>query len=109
MYRLNVIWNRLRSCAKSDFITRSLSSLSFYILHCIVHNGKDRFRYSESGHTREADKQKQTFPRTDDVVVSYISGLVEDEDEEMDDIVEMTRGMLQAGPSNSDSKPLDDL
>ena len=33
----------------------------------------------------------------------------EDEDEEMDDIVEMTRGMLQAGPSNSDSKPLDDL
>jgi ATP-binding cassette subfamily F protein 3 len=53
--------------------------------------------------------QKQTFPRTDDVVVSYISGLVEDEDEEMDDIVEMTRGMLQAGPSNSDSKPLDDL
>lgn len=56
-----------------------------------------------------ADEQKQTFPRTDDVVVSYISGLVEDEDEEMDDIVEMTRGMLQAGPSNSDSKPLDDL
>jgi ATP-binding cassette subfamily F protein 3 len=56
-----------------------------------------------------ADQQKQTFPRTDDVVISYISGLVEDEDEEMDDIVEMTRGMLQAGPSNSDSKPLDDL
>lgn len=43
------------------------------------------------------------------MVVSYISGLVEDEDEEIDDIIEMTRGMLQAGPSSRDTKPLDDL
>jgi ATP-binding cassette subfamily F protein 3 len=43
------------------------------------------------------------------VVVSYISGLVDDEDEEVDDIVEMTRGMLQLGPSNSDNQNLDEL
>jgi ATP-binding cassette subfamily F protein 3 len=43
------------------------------------------------------------------VVVSYIAGLVEDEDEEVDDIVDMTRGMLQGGPSTSDSKALDSL
>lgn len=43
------------------------------------------------------------------MVVSYISGLVDDEDEEVDDIVEMTRGMLQGGPSNADSNALDDL
>ena len=53
--------------------------------------------------------QRKTFPRTDDVVVSYIAGLVDDEDEEVDDIVEMTRGMLQAGPSKSDNQSLDDL
>ena len=53
--------------------------------------------------------QRRSFPRTDDVVVSYIAGLVEDEDEEMDDIVDMTRGMLQGGPSTSDSKALDGL
>ncbi|KAL7419557.1 hypothetical protein Q5752_005468 [Cryptotrichosporon argae] len=52
---------------------------------------------------------RRTFPRTDDVVVSYISGLVDDEDEEVDDIVEMTRGMLQGGPSSSDNKLLDDF
>jgi ATP-binding cassette subfamily F protein 3 len=34
---------------------------------------------------------------------------VDDEDEEVDDIVEMTRGMLQGGPSKSDSKSLDDF
>jgi ATP-binding cassette subfamily F protein 3 len=43
------------------------------------------------------------------VVVSYIAGLVDDEDEEVDDIVDMTRGMLEGGPSSSDSKVLDDL
>lgn len=53
--------------------------------------------------------QRRTFPRTDDVVVSYISGLVEDEDEEVDDIVEMTRGMLQSGPSSSQNKDLEGL
>lgn len=53
--------------------------------------------------------KRRSFPRTDDVVVSYIAGLVEDEDEEVDDIVDMTRGMLQSGPSTSDSKALDNL
>jgi ATP-binding cassette subfamily F protein 3 len=43
------------------------------------------------------------------VVVDYISGLVDDEDEEVDDIVEMTRGMLQVGPSSSNNKALDGL
>jgi ATP-binding cassette subfamily F protein 3 len=43
------------------------------------------------------------------VVVSYISGLVDDADEEMDDIVDATRGMLQGGPSSSDNKELDEL
>lgn len=43
------------------------------------------------------------------MVVSYIAGLADDEDEEVDDIVEMTRGMLQAGPSSSDNKALDDF
>lgn len=55
------------------------------------------------------DPQRRSFPRTDDLVVSYIAGLVDDEDEEVDDIVDMTRGMLQSGPSSSDSKALDDL
>jgi ATP-binding cassette subfamily F protein 3 len=56
-----------------------------------------------------ADKQRQSFPRTDEVVVSYIAGLVEDEDEEVDDIVDMTKGMLASGPSSSDTKVLDEL
>lgn len=43
------------------------------------------------------------------MVVSYISGLVDDEDEEVDDIVDMTRGMLQNGPSSSKNKELDSL
>jgi ATP-binding cassette subfamily F protein 3 len=42
-------------------------------------------------------------------VVSYIAGLADDEDEDMDDIVEMVRGMLSGGPSSRDPKPLDDL
>ncbi|ORX33245.1 P-loop containing nucleoside triphosphate hydrolase protein [Kockovaella imperatae] len=50
---------------------------------------------------------RRTFPRTDDVVVSYIAGLVDDEDEEVEDILDMTRGMLQGGPSTSDSKALE--
>lgn len=62
---------------------------------------------ARSGH--QLTIQRKTFPKTDDVVVSYISGLVDDEDEEVDDIVEMTRGMLQLGPSNSDNKNLDEL
>ncbi|KAL1406372.1 hypothetical protein Q8F55_008071 [Vanrija albida] len=52
---------------------------------------------------------RKTFPQTDEVVVDYIEGLVEDEDEEVDDIVEMTRGMLQGGPSSSNNKSLDDF
>lgn len=63
--------------------------------------------HTQSGH--QLMIQRKTFPKTDDVVVSYISGLVDDEDEEVDDIVEMTRGMLQLGPSNSDNKNLDEL
>ncbi|GFZ42543.1 Probable ATP-binding cassette sub-family F member 3 homolog [Saitozyma sp. JCM 24511] len=52
---------------------------------------------------------RRTFPRTDEVVLSYIAGLVDDEEEEVDDIIEMTRGMLQSGPSQSDTKALDDF
>lgn len=43
------------------------------------------------------------------MVISYIAGLVDDEDEETDDILEMVRGMLSGGPSNRDTQPLDDL
>jgi len=42
-------------------------------------------------------------------VVSYIAGLVDDEDEEVDDIVNMTRGMLRGGPFKDGSNSLDDL
>ena len=42
-------------------------------------------------------------------MVSYIAGLVDDEDEEVDDIVDMTRGMLQGGPSDGDVNSLDNL
>lgn len=59
--------------------------------------------------TQVAVDIRRTFPRTDEVVVSYIAGLVDDEDEEVDDIVEMTRGMLQGGPSTEDSKRLDEF
>ncbi|KAK4688400.1 ATP-binding cassette, subfamily F, member 3, partial [Tremellales sp. Uapishka_1] len=52
---------------------------------------------------------RRTFPRTDEVVVSYIHGLVNDEDEEVDDILDSTRGMLQGGPSSSDTKALDEF
>ncbi|KAI9632629.1 putative translational regulator GCN20-like ABC transporter protein [Dioszegia hungarica] len=52
---------------------------------------------------------RRTFPRTDDVVVSYIAGLVDDEDEEMEDIVDMTRGMLSSGPSTSKNGDLDNF
>ncbi|WRT63872.1 uncharacterized protein IL334_000798 [Kwoniella shivajii] len=53
---------------------------------------------------------RRTFPRTDEVVVSYISGLIEDEDEEVEDIVDMTRGMLDSpGESSKDGKALDDF
>ncbi|KAJ9124540.1 hypothetical protein QFC24_003332 [Naganishia onofrii] len=40
-------------------------------------------------------KQRQNFKYVDPVVTAYISGLVEDEDEQVDDIVEQTRGMLE--------------
>lgn len=43
------------------------------------------------------------------MVVDYIEGLVEDVDEDVDDIVEMTRGMLQDGPSSSDNKSLNEF
>ncbi|WVQ83341.1 hypothetical protein IAT38_005480 [Cryptococcus sp. DSM 104549] len=52
---------------------------------------------------------RRTFPRTDEVVVSYIAGLVDDEDEEVEDIVDMTRGMLGGGPSSGNSTALDDF
>ncbi|WWC66737.1 uncharacterized protein I206_100642 [Kwoniella pini CBS 10737] len=53
---------------------------------------------------------RRTFPKTDEVVVSYIAGLVEDEDEEVDDIVGMTRGMLDnIGEGSKDVKILDDF
>jgi ATP-binding cassette subfamily F protein 3 len=40
-------------------------------------------------------KQRQNFKYVDPVVTAYISGLVEDEDEQVEDIVEQTRGMLE--------------
>lgn len=43
------------------------------------------------------------------MVVSYIAGLVDDEDEEVDDLVDMTKGMLAMGPSSSDTTVLDGL
>ncbi|TYJ52938.1 hypothetical protein B9479_006449 [Cryptococcus floricola] len=53
---------------------------------------------------------RRTFPRTDEVVVSYIAGLVDDEEEEVEDIVDMTKGMLSGGPSSEDTtKNLDDF
>ncbi|WVR03646.1 hypothetical protein IAU60_000641 [Kwoniella sp. DSM 27419] len=53
---------------------------------------------------------RKTFPRTDEVVVSYIAGLVEDEDEEVEDIVDMTRGMLDGvAGSSKDGELLDDF
>ncbi|WVQ76049.1 hypothetical protein IAR50_005685 [Cryptococcus sp. DSM 104548] len=53
---------------------------------------------------------RRTFPRTDEVVVSYIAGLVDDEDEEVEDIVDMTKGMLSGGPSSEDNtKNLDEF
>ena len=53
--------------------------------------------------------QRRTFPWTDPYVVHYIEGLIDDEEEEVDDIVDMTRGMLQGGPSIKADTPLDDL
>lgn len=98
----------------------SLSSID--ILLCLVlaleasankpHHGEGSFGHREWPRCSKENwliGQRKTFPRTDDVVVSYIAGLVDDEDEEVDDIVEMTRGMLQAGPSNADNQSLDDL
>ncbi|WVW81988.1 hypothetical protein I302_103993 [Kwoniella bestiolae CBS 10118] len=53
---------------------------------------------------------RKTFPKTDEVVVSYIAGLVDDEDEEVEDIVGMTRGMLDnIGEGSKDAKVLDDF
>ena len=43
------------------------------------------------------------------MVVSYIAGLVDDEDEDVEDITDMVRGMLQAGPSKSHEPALNDL
>jgi ATP-binding cassette subfamily F protein 3 len=39
--------------------------------------------------------QRQHFTYVDPVVTAYISGLVEDEDEPVDDILEQTKGMLE--------------
>ncbi|BEI85284.1 hypothetical protein CcaverHIS002_0506850 [Cutaneotrichosporon cavernicola] len=52
---------------------------------------------------------RKTFPGTDEVVINYIAGLVDDVDEDVDDIVDQTRGMLQEGPSSSDNKVLNDF
>lgn len=43
------------------------------------------------------------------MVVDYIQGLVMDEDEEADDIVTMTRSMLQGGPSTGNDDSLNRL
>jgi ATP-binding cassette subfamily F protein 3 len=42
-------------------------------------------------------------------VAAYISGLVEDEDEEVEDIVDMTRGMLDDSSLRTEPGKLDDL
>jgi ATP-binding cassette subfamily F protein 3 len=39
--------------------------------------------------------QRQHFTYVDPVVTAYISGLVEDEDEQVEDIIEQTKGMLE--------------
>lgn len=39
--------------------------------------------------------QRQNFTYVDPVVTAYISGLVEDEDEQVEDILEQTKGMLE--------------
>jgi hypothetical protein len=51
--------------------------------------------------------QRTTLPYTDETVVSYIVGLLEDEEEDEKDILEMTKGMLEGGPDGDDK--LDDL
>ena len=39
--------------------------------------------------------QRSHFSYVDPLVTSYISNLVEDEDESVEDIVDMTKGMLE--------------
>lgn len=46
--------------------------------------------------------QRTTLPYTDETVVSYIVGLLEDEDEEEAEIIDMSRGMLEGGPDGDD-------
>lgn len=46
-------------------------------------------------HCHSSHEQRSHFSYVDPVVTSYITGLVEDEDEELEDIVTMTRGMLE--------------
>lgn len=41
---------------------------------------------------------RTTLPYTDETVVSYIVGLLEDEEEEEAEILSMSRGMLEGGP-----------
>lgn len=53
--------------------------------------------------------QRENFSYVDPRVAAYISGLVEDEDEEADDIVEMTRGMLDDASLVDEPTKLDDL
>jgi len=49
--------------------------------------------------------QRTTLPFTDETVVSYIVGLLEDEEEEEKEILEMTKGMLEGGPDGDDNLP----
>ena len=46
--------------------------------------------------------QRTTLPYTDETVVSYIVGLLEDEEEDEKEILEMTKGMLEGGPDGDD-------
>jgi hypothetical protein len=46
--------------------------------------------------------QRKTLPYTDETVVSYIVGLLEDEEEDEGEIIEMSRGMLEGGPDGDD-------
>ncbi|KAL7418028.1 P-loop containing nucleoside triphosphate hydrolase protein [Mrakia frigida] len=50
-----------------------------------------------------AEDIRTTLPYTDETVVSYIVGLLEDEEEDEKEILEMTKGMLEGGPQGDDN------
>lgn len=49
--------------------------------------------------------QRTTLPFTDETVVDYIVGLLEDEEEDEAEILEMSKGMLEGGPDGDASIP----